>query len=67
MSDMTGNVYSIGCFVCTSQAGSDVECEDSFVNLNSLMYQEPCMASLKGRDGLYPASACLKMSGHYGK
>ena len=67
LTDLSGSVAGIGCFVCTSLAGSDVECEDNFSNLNSVAYQEPCMSGLKGRAGVYPASSCLKISGYYGK
>jgi len=63
---MIENVNSIGCFVCKSINGSDSRCEDSFFNIPSRSYfQDPCMANMKGRGGVYPASTCLKISGFY--
>ena len=48
-SSIPGAVTSIGCFVCSSEAGSDRLCEDSFDNFNSFHYRDTCMASMKGR------------------
>ena len=68
---------SIGCFVCTSE--QEASCGDTFSSHPALAhYQEPCLANMKGRwvdstvqysiilccrGGVYPASACLKISG----
>ena len=29
--------------------------------------EQPCMGGRKGRDGLFPASDCIKVTGYYGK
>ncbi|XP_023342631.1 uncharacterized protein LOC111712290 [Eurytemora carolleeae] len=56
---------SIGCFKCTSVNGDNPACEDPFHNNVSDLYETPCMGGRKGRDGLYPASDCIKITGHY--
>lgn len=61
-------VQALGCYRCTSVNGSEPLCEDPFFNnLKVSVYQDPCMAGLKGRDGLFPASACVKIKGTFGK
>ena len=29
--------------------------------------EHPCMGGRKGRDGLFPASDCIKVTGYYGE
>ncbi len=59
----------IGCFVCTSHDGDEPFCEDPFntTNPNSTVdyYVPNCMAGRKERDGLFPASVCVKVKGTY--
>ncbi|KAJ1361876.1 hypothetical protein KIN20_021244 [Parelaphostrongylus tenuis] len=65
---------SIGCFVCSSFDGTNRACEDPF---NSTIentpklespsisaYHHPCWAFKKGRQGLFPADHCIKITGH---
>ena len=58
----------IECFKCVSVNGSNPDCEDPFHNnrTNSFL-EKPCMGGRKNRDGLFPASACLKLHGRYSK
>merc|ERR1719323_494491 len=54
----------IGCFVCTSLGGDNPGCEDTFhFNDSSVEYQQTCLTGRKGRDGLFPGSSCIKLSG----
>lgn len=69
------------CFKCSSRNRSNPACEDPFHNLNttrvntpilpdpqpSVIYHTPCYAGRKNRDGLFPASACIKLTGVFGK
>lgn len=58
----------IDCFKCTSINGTNPACEDPFHNnYTSTLLERPCMGGRKGRNGLFPASACIKLSGTYGK
>jgi len=59
------SVLSIGCFKCVSMNGDNQACEDTFHNNVSDQYEIPCRGGRKGRDGLYPASDCLKITGTY--
>merc|ERR1712203_34735 len=45
--------------------GSMPECEDQFHNNKTNIWEEPCMGGRKGRDGLFPASDCIKVTGVY--
>ncbi|CAA2964850.1 Hypothetical predicted protein [Olea europaea subsp. europaea] len=72
---------AVDCFKCSSRNGSNPACEDPFHNLNTtritspilpdpqpnVIYHTPCYAGKKGRDGLFPASACIKLTGVFGK
>ena len=51
----------IGCFVCTSINHSEPECEDTFNNTNAKFYHKTCFSGRKGRDGLFPATNCVKL------
>ncbi|XP_026318459.1 uncharacterized protein LOC113229160 [Hyposmocoma kahamanoa] len=56
--------YSIDCFKCVSMNGHFAPCDDPFHNNHSLeMLESPCMGGRKGRDGLFPATSCLKIAG----
>ena len=58
----------IDCFKCVSINGSNPACEDPFHNnYTSNILERPCMGGRKGRNGLFPASACIKVVGKYCK
>ena len=62
------NVTSIGCFHCTSIGGDNPACEDPFNSTEAFkqgLYKENCLAGMKDRGGLYPATACVKFDGYY--
>ncbi|KAL4714818.1 hypothetical protein ACJJTC_002677 [Scirpophaga incertulas] len=55
---------SIDCFKCVSMNGKFPACDDPFHNNHSLqMLETPCMGGRKGRDGLFPATSCIKIAG----
>ncbi|CAG9789841.1 unnamed protein product [Diatraea saccharalis] len=55
---------SIDCFKCVSMNGRFPACDDPFHNNHSLqMLESPCMGGRKGRDGLFPATSCIKIAG----
>ncbi|XP_068626025.1 uncharacterized protein [Battus philenor] len=57
-------VQSIDCFKCVSFNGRFSACDDPFHNNHSLqMLESPCMGGRKGRDGLFPATSCIKIAG----
>ncbi|XP_026725541.1 uncharacterized protein LOC113492298 [Trichoplusia ni] len=57
-------VYTIDCFKCVSMNGKFSACDDPFHNNHSLqMLESPCMGGRKGRDGLFPATSCIKIAG----
>lgn len=72
---------AVDCFKCSSRNGSNPACEDPFHNLNTtritsplvpesppnVIYHTPCYAGKKGRNGLFPASACIKLVGTFGE
>ena len=59
---------AIDCFKCVSIGGDNSACDDPFHNNGSLEFlQSPCLGGRKGRDGLFPATACVKLAGVYGK
>ena len=48
--------------------GSNPSCEDTFhFNSTEVEYQSPCLTGRKGREGLFPASSCVKLSGSLGR
>lgn len=60
-------VNAIDCFKCVSLNGDNPSCEDPFHNnFTSDLLESPCMGGRKGRNGLFPATACLKLAGRYG-
>ncbi|XP_013184308.1 uncharacterized protein LOC106130092 [Amyelois transitella] len=59
-------VHSIDCFKCVSMGGGFPACDDPFHNNHSLeMLETPCMGGRKGRDGLFPATSCIKIAGFF--
>ncbi|XP_052754818.1 uncharacterized protein LOC113510152 [Galleria mellonella] len=59
-----GIAHSIDCFKCVSMNGKFPACDDPFHNNHSLqMLESPCMGGRKGRDGLFPATSCIKIAG----
>nr|XP_045617687.1 uncharacterized protein LOC123770068 [Procambarus clarkii] len=59
-------VLGIDCFKCVSVNGDNPSCEDPFHNnYSTAMMQSPCLAGRKGREGLFPATACIKLAGIY--
>ncbi|KAG6464520.1 uncharacterized protein LOC115453150 [Manduca sexta] len=55
---------AIDCFKCVSMNGRFPACDDPFHNNHSLqMLESPCMGGRKGRDGLFPATSCIKIAG----
>ncbi|XP_066582359.1 uncharacterized protein [Prorops nasuta] len=60
--------YAIDCFKCISIAGDNKSCDDPFHNNGSeSLIESPCLGGRKGRDGLFPATACVKIAGIYDK
>jgi len=56
----------IGCFKCASENGSNPACDDPFHNnYTDNFYERPCMGGRKNRNGVFPASSCIKMTGYY--
>ncbi|EFX77025.1 hypothetical protein DAPPUDRAFT_27196, partial [Daphnia pulex] len=56
----------IDCFKCVSVNGENPACEDPFHNnFTSDLLESPCLGGRKGRNGLFPATACLKLAGRY--
>lgn len=61
-------VFAIDCFKCVSYNGANKACDDPFHNNYSTgILESPCMGGRKGRNGLFPATACIKIAGYYGK
>ncbi|KAH8247468.1 hypothetical protein KR038_004627 [Drosophila bunnanda] len=58
--------YCIDCFKCVSYNGANKACDDPFHNnYSTAILESPCMGGRKGRDGLFPATACIKIAGYY--
>lgn len=56
----------IDCFKCVSVNGTNPSCEDPFHNnYTEGLLERPCMGGRKGRNGLFPASACIKLDGKF--
>ena len=65
---VTTDISSIDCFKCGSFNGSDPGCEDPFHhNISTAYLESPCMSGWRNRDGLFPASQCIKLSGYFCK
>ncbi|XP_014207481.1 uncharacterized protein LOC106638688 [Copidosoma floridanum] len=61
-----GTGGAIDCFKCVSIGGSNEACDDPFQNNGSVhMLESPCLGGRKGRVGLFPATACIKLAGVY--
>ncbi|EEZ97572.1 uncharacterized protein LOC658774 [Tribolium castaneum] len=57
-------VLAIDCFKCVSINRDYPPCEDPFHNNYTLdVFESPCMGGRKGRDGLFPATSCVKITG----
>lgn len=47
--------------------GGNKACDDPFHNnVSTAILESPCMGGRKGRDGLFPATSCIKIAGYYG-
>ncbi|GFQ83005.1 uncharacterized protein TNCT_334411 [Trichonephila clavata] len=58
--------HSLDCFKCVSVGGDNQPCEDPFHNnYTKDILEAPCWAGRKQRDGVFPATACIKLSGIY--
>ncbi|EAT46341.1 AAEL002484-PA [Aedes aegypti] len=56
----------IDCFKCVSMNGANKACDDPFHNnYSTAILESPCMGGRKGRDGLFPATSCIKIAGYY--
>ncbi|XP_042211108.1 uncharacterized protein LOC121858642 isoform X2 [Homarus americanus] len=63
---LTEGAQGIDCFKCVSVNGDNPSCEDPFHNNYTVgMLESPCLAGRKGREGLFPATACIKLAGIY--
>lgn len=59
-------IMCVDCFKCVSIAGDNQACEDPFHNNYTRdILETPCMTGRKHRNGLFPATACIKLSGVY--
>ncbi|CAH0384979.1 unnamed protein product [Bemisia tabaci] len=57
---------NIDCFKCVSVNWDNPACDDPFHNNYTLdILESPCMGGRKGRNGVFPATACIKMTGYY--
>ncbi|CAF4545497.1 unnamed protein product, partial [Rotaria sp. Silwood2] len=63
-------VSSISCYKCSSINGSNPLCEDFFqgdmTGTTSLLHT-PCLTNLRGRQGLFPATHCIKLVAYSGE
>ncbi|XP_065073967.1 uncharacterized protein LOC135698023 [Ochlerotatus camptorhynchus] len=58
--------HGIDCFKCVSMNGANKACDDPFHNnYSTAILESPCMGGRKGRDGLFPATSCIKIAGYY--
>ncbi|XP_050421522.1 uncharacterized protein LOC126833956 [Adelges cooleyi] len=58
----------IDCFKCVSLEWKNRACDDPFHNnFSSGLLESPCMGGRKNRNGLFPATACIKLTGYYQK
>lgn len=57
----------IDCFKCISINHDYKPCEDPFHNNHTTdILHSPCMGGRKGRDGVFPATSCVKITGVFG-
>nr|ARU12057.1 ly6/neurotoxin 7 [Locusta migratoria manilensis] len=55
---------AIDCFKCVSVNGNYRPCDDPFHNnYSDSILEAPCMGGRKGRNGVFPATACIKLVG----
>ncbi|KAL3173195.1 hypothetical protein MRX96_012324 [Rhipicephalus microplus] len=58
--------HGLDCFKCVSLDHENPACEDPFHNnYTADLLVSPCMSSRKNRNGLFPATACIKLNGVY--
>lgn len=58
---------SLDCFKCISTAGHYPPCDDPFHNnYTHDILETPCWAGRKQRNGVFPATTCVKLAGVYG-
>ncbi|XP_050318217.1 uncharacterized protein LOC126751749 [Bactrocera neohumeralis] len=58
--------HCIDCFKCVSFNGANKACDDPFHNnYSTAILESPCMGGRKGRNGLFPTAACIKIAGIY--
>ncbi|XP_065225949.1 uncharacterized protein LOC135849433 [Planococcus citri] len=56
----------IDCYKCVSLNWQNSACDDPFhTNYTLGILESPCMGGRKGRNGLFPATACIKLTGKY--
>ncbi|CAF4605172.1 unnamed protein product [Rotaria sp. Silwood1] len=63
-------VSSISCYKCFSINGSNPLCEDFFqgdMSGTTSLLQTPCLTNLRGRQGLFPATHCIKLVAYSGE
>lgn len=59
---------AIDCFKCVSINHDYQPCDDPFHNnYTADVFESPCMGGRKGRDGLFPATSCIKITAVFGK
>ena len=57
-------VSSISCYKCSSINGSNPSCEDDFqgdIEDKTSFLRAPCLTNLRGRQGLFLATHCIKL------
>jgi hypothetical protein len=62
-------VLSIACYKCSSINGSNPLCEDFFqgdIPGTPSLLRIPCLTNLRGRQGLFPATHCIKLVAYSG-
>ncbi|XP_054708941.1 uncharacterized protein LOC129218646 [Uloborus diversus] len=58
--------FALDCFKCSSVAGEYPPCDDPFHNnYTQDILESPCWAGRKQRDGVFPATSCVKLAGIY--
>ncbi|GFT93169.1 uncharacterized protein NPIL_541041 [Nephila pilipes] len=57
---------ALDCFKCISKAGEYPPCDDPFHNnYTQDILESPCWAGRKQRNGVFPATTCVKLAGTY--
>ncbi|CAL1291995.1 unnamed protein product [Larinioides sclopetarius] len=58
--------WALDCFKCISKAGEYPPCDDPFHNnYTQDILESPCWAGRKQRNGVFPATTCVKLAGTY--